>query len=59
MRAGRLLSATPALEAIREHARAELARLPEPLRSLDDAVPCPVEIAPPLRTLAAEIDTRT
>lgn len=59
MRAGRLLARHPALRAIREHARTELAQLPEPLRSLDDAEPYPVEIAPPLRTLADEIDART
>jgi nicotinate phosphoribosyltransferase len=59
MRAGRLLAATPALNALREHARAEFAQLPAPLRSLDDAEPCPVEIAASLRTLAAEVDTRT
>lgn len=59
MRAGRLLAPPPALGAIREHARAELTKLPEPLRSLDDAEPCPVEIAPVLRNLAAEIDAHT
>jgi nicotinate phosphoribosyltransferase len=59
MRAGRLLVPTPALTTIREHARTALARLPAPLRSLDDAEPRPVEIAPSLRTLAAEVDART
>ncbi len=59
MRAGQLLAPPLALGAIREHARNQLANLPEPLRSLDDAPPYLVEIAPALRDLAAEIDTRT
>jgi nicotinate phosphoribosyltransferase len=59
LRAGRLLVATPALTAIRERARTELTRLPAQLRSLDDAEPCPVEIAASLRMLAAEVDART
>lgn len=59
MRGGRLLAACPALSGARLHTRSELAKLPERLRSLDDASPYPVEIAPALRKLAAEIDART
>ena len=59
MRAGRVLGPSAALDVVREHARAELTRLPEPLRALDDADPYPVEIAPALRDLAAEIDAHT
>jgi nicotinate phosphoribosyltransferase len=47
------------LAAAREHARSELARLPERLRALDDAEPYPVEIAPALRRLAAEVDRQS
>ncbi len=43
----------------REHARAELSRLPDALRALDDAPSYQVEIAPALRALAAEIDAQT
>jgi nicotinate phosphoribosyltransferase len=59
MRGGRLLAPHPSLGAVREQARTELLTLPEPLRSLDDAERCPVEIAPALRALAAAIDART
>lgn len=59
MRAGRLLQPLPPVEAVRWHAQEQLAKLPERLRSLEDAVPYPVEIAPALRHLAAEIDARS
>jgi nicotinate phosphoribosyltransferase len=59
MRAGRPVATPPPLVAVREHARAELAGLPEHLRSLDAADPYPVEVAPSLRRLAAEIDALT
>jgi len=59
MRAGRLLGPAVALDVAREHARAELTRLPERLRTLDDVDPYPVEIAPALRELAAQIDAHT
>jgi len=42
-----------------DHAPAELTRLPERLRTLDDVDPYPVEIAPALRELAAQIDAHT
>ena len=56
VRTGRLLRAAPALDAIRARARSELASLPEPLRSLDQAEPYPVDVAPSLRALARRID---
>jgi len=59
MRQGRRLANMPVLNAVREHARAELARLPVPLRALTPAIaPYRVTIAPPLRQLAAEVDRR-
>ena len=56
VRAGRALHAMPALEDVRAHARTELGRLPEALRSLDEAAPYPVDVAPSLRHLARRID---
>lgn len=56
MERGRRLSA-PRLEAARQHALEELARLPARLRSLEPAArPYAVEIAPALKALAAEVD---
>ncbi len=56
MKAGRRL-AQPSLAAAREYAAAQLARLPERLRKLQPAAqPYPVEIAPALHALAAEVD---
>jgi nicotinate phosphoribosyltransferase len=54
-----MLAPLAILDVVREHARAELARLPEPLRALEDADPYPVEIAPALRELADQIDAYT
>jgi len=59
LRDGHPVAPAPTLAAMRSHARAELATLPTPLRSLEDAEPYPVEVAPALRLLAAEIDART
>ncbi len=59
MRAGRRVAPAPTIAALRAHCGAEVARLPEPLRSLTDADPYPVEIASTLRNLAAEIDAHT
>jgi nicotinate phosphoribosyltransferase len=55
MREGRRLAA-PTLRAIRNHAAESLARLPAPLRRLEDEFTYRVEIAPALRDLAAEVD---
>jgi nicotinate phosphoribosyltransferase len=58
MRAGRRLGPRPPLAELRARAAREFARLPEPLRRLEPAPPHPVEIAPALRALAAEVDRR-
>jgi nicotinate phosphoribosyltransferase len=60
MGGGRRLRALPALEASRARARAQLERLPESLRTLEDATePYAVEIAPSLQALAAAVDAVT
>lgn len=59
LRQGRRLAKSPALGAVRDHARAELARLAAPLRALTPAAsPYCVTVAEPLRLLAAEVDRR-
>ena len=61
MEAGRRLAPPEPLEALRGHAAAELARLPEPLRALAPvAAPeaYPVEISLALRELAGAVDRR-
>ncbi len=57
MRGGeRLPAGEDTLEAARGRARAEIAKLPKRIRSLDSAdPPYPVEISPGLRTLQAEV----
>jgi len=60
MEDGRRIVSLPDLAAIRAHAAAELARLPDALRGLDAAdPPYPVEIAPPLAALADAVDRAT
>jgi hypothetical protein len=54
MRGGRRL-ASIGLDEVRRRAADNLTRLPEPLRRLEE-VDYPVEIAPALRDLAAEVD---
>jgi nicotinate phosphoribosyltransferase len=57
---GGRLRPLPTLAAARARARAQLDRLPAALRGLEDAAePYPVEIAPGLRALAAEVDAAT
>ncbi len=59
MQQGRRLAKSPLLDTIRDRARAELARLPVPLRALTPAAsPYCVTVAEPLRLLAAEVDRR-
>lgn len=58
MRAGRLVKPLPTLDAIRDHARAQLARLPERLRQQEGAGAYPVLVAPALCALAVETDRR-
>jgi nicotinate phosphoribosyltransferase len=57
MRGGRCLSDNPDLAAARDHAKDQLARLPEPLARLEPYT-YPVEISASLRELAAELDRR-
>jgi nicotinate phosphoribosyltransferase len=60
MAGGKRLRPLPTLDEARAHARVQLERLPAPLRELEDAAePYPVEIAPSLRALAAEVDAAT
>lgn len=59
MRGGRAVSPRTTLGAARVHARSEIARLPERLRTLEDVAPYPVAVAPALCALAAAIDART
>lgn len=56
MRAGQRLAPVPMLADIRSHAAASLARLPEPLRRLQEPYAYPVEIASALRELARQVD---
>jgi len=58
MRAGRRLRPSPALDAVRRFARAQLELLPDALRALDPAPPYPVTVSPSLRALADEVDRR-
>jgi nicotinate phosphoribosyltransferase len=58
LRAGRPVAPRVALEDSRTRARAELEALPKRLRALEHAAPYPVEVAPELRDLAAEVDRR-
>ena len=59
MRAGRRLAPSPSLAEARRRAAAELARLPEPLRRLEEAPPYRVKISGTLQRLAAEVDARS
>jgi len=56
MKGGRRLGPPPALADIRARAARSLERLPGPLRRLEPGVSCPVEVAEPLKRLAAEVD---
>jgi len=58
MRGGSRLAQAPFLAEVRRHAADNLARLPEPLRRLAE-FNYPVEIAPALHQLAAEVDRST
>lgn len=58
MRGGRRVAPLLDLQAIRAHAAAELASLPEVLAHLTSGPPFPVEIAPVLERLAREADRR-
>ena len=56
MKHGKRLHAAETLETIRARTAIELARLPEALRTLKDAPPYPVTIAPALHELALAVD---
>lgn len=58
MRAGRRLEQGPRLTDIRKHAADELERLPDPLRSLEPGITCPVKVADALERLANEVDRK-
>ena len=58
MQNGRRVRPPPSLEAIRQHAKRELERLPEPLRRLEPGTTYPVEVADELKELAAQVDRR-
>ncbi len=58
MRQGRRTAPSPPLAAARDHARDQISRLPEALRSLDPAPPYPVAVGEALRALAREVDLR-
>ena len=58
MQKGRRVDPAPALADIRARAQRELARLPEPLRSLTGGTPYPVQVSESLERLAAETDAR-
>jgi nicotinate phosphoribosyltransferase len=54
MRGGKRITPAPILAQIREHAARELARLPEPLRRLEQNTDYPVKISDKLNALAAQ-----
>jgi nicotinate phosphoribosyltransferase len=59
MRDGRRLAPSPPLDAVRAHAAAERAALPEGVRRLDGDGPAyPVTVSEPLRALARDVDRR-
>src|SRR5262245_19320110 len=58
MRGGKRVAPVPTLAQIRERAKRDLARLPEPLRQLEPGVVYPVEISAKLKALAAEMDAK-
>jgi nicotinate phosphoribosyltransferase len=59
VRGGAAVGTAVALDAAREHARTELARLPERLRALDAAPPYTVTVSRSLSRLTAEVDAAT
>ena len=58
MRDGKRLAPAPALADLRAHVAAELARLPEHLRRLQDGPPYQVRVSQALRDLAKAVDER-
>ena len=58
MRGGQRLHPSPSLAEARQHARAQLARIPPGLRGLDTAPPYPVQISAALQELVRQVDRR-
>jgi nicotinate phosphoribosyltransferase len=56
LRGSMLLAPSPPLDAIRAHARSQLAALPSSLRGLAPADPYPVAVSPELQHLARDVD---
>jgi nicotinate phosphoribosyltransferase len=56
MRAGRRIAPHPSLAASRARAQRDLARLPPALQQLEPGIAYPVEVAPALAELTAEVD---
>ncbi len=59
LRAGRRIEPLPSARAARAHACARVAALPPAVRTLGEPAPYPVEFAPALRRLAADVDRRS
>lgn len=59
MRAGKRITLLPSLSEVRQHAAAELSRLPQHLQKLEESPPYPVTIASALHALASSVDTYT
>jgi nicotinate phosphoribosyltransferase len=58
MRGGKRVAPAPTLAQIREGAAREFARLPEPLRRLENCEEYPVQISGKLKALAAQMDAK-
>jgi nicotinate phosphoribosyltransferase len=58
MQGGRRVQPSPPLDDIRQRAKRDLERLPEPLRGIGPKTTYPVEVGDDLKELAAEIDRR-
>jgi nicotinate phosphoribosyltransferase len=58
VRDGRRVAPLPSLADARARAAADLARLPEPLRRLEDGAPYPVTIGSAVQALTAKLDAR-
>ena len=56
---GRPVAAAPGLEASRDHARRELAGLPESLRALESSAPYAAQVSARLQAMAQQVDART
>jgi nicotinate phosphoribosyltransferase len=59
MRGGKRVATAPTLAQIRARAAADLARLPEPLKQLQEGASYPVKVADALKALAAQADKKT